>query len=509
MLTGVHLGGYGQDLEPAIDLCDLLEMIAEQSPVPRIRLSSIDPPEVTPRLLGLMARSAVLCPHLHMPIQAGHDDVLRRMRRQYDASFVRALGARSVPRLPDAAIGTDVIAGFPGETDAQFAAALALLDALPLTYFHVFPYSRRQGTTAAKLPEQAEPACIRRRAQRLRTLGERKRAAFARGFVGATMRVLVEATPARRRRSGARVLAQLPARRVSGAAPDLVNREVTVAIVAAQGRPCWDMPAVHEPAMNDPTASWRSCKRASAISFAIERALVAALTHASAVQAAAVRVSERLEFLGDAVLGLVLSELLIARYPEYDEGRLSKCRAVVGEHRQLCRQDPRARLGCTPHPGEGRREDRRPSEGIDPRCGVRSRHGRDLPRGRLRVPCRDVIEGHFRHAIEALDQTRDDRPEDRAPGALSGEVSGCPGVPGRGGDRARIMRDASSSMCCSGTACWRAAKATASAAPSRMRRARRCAYRPASLPRLTTYLTDCMHLFFVHFFLDKVSPVGG
>jgi threonylcarbamoyladenosine tRNA methylthiotransferase MtaB len=233
VLTGVHLGGYGGDLEPAIDLCDLLEMLVEQASVPRLRLSSIDPPEVTPRLLGLMARSPVLCPHLHIPIQAGHDAVLRRMRRKYDTSFVRALGHEIRAALPEAAIGTDLIAGFPGETAAQFEAAVALLESLPLTYCHVFPYSQRQGTTAAKLPEQVDAGHIKQRAQRLRRLGERKRAAFAREFVGTTQRVLVEGTPT-------------AAGQVQGysrnyqrvefvAAPAPVNREVTVAIVAAHG----------------------------------------------------------------------------------------------------------------------------------------------------------------------------------------------------------------------------------------------------------------------------------
>ena len=234
VLTGVHLGGYGHDMDPAIDLCELLEMLVECSPVPRLRLSSIDPPEVTPRLLGLMARGAVLCPHLHVPIQAGHDDVLRRMRRKYDTSFVRALGHEIRAVLPEAAIGTDLITGFPGETEAQFEAALELLHDLPLTYFHVFPYSQRHGTTAAKMADQLAPQWIRRRAQRLRKLGEQKRAAFASGFVGATMRVLVEAAPAR---TAGRVqgYSRNYQRVELAAAPDLAHREVVVGIVAAQG----------------------------------------------------------------------------------------------------------------------------------------------------------------------------------------------------------------------------------------------------------------------------------
>lgn len=197
VITGVHLGAYGPDLDPPLDLCDLLEMILEEPPVPRIRLSSIDPPEVTPRLLDLLSEAEALCPHLHIPVQAGTDEVLHRMRRKYDTQHLRDLGVEIRRRLPEAAIGTDVIAGFPGETEAQFEEGAALLEALPLTYFHVFPYSRRSGTTAAKLPDHVPTASIKRRARRLRELGERKRAAFAQRFVGQRLAVLVEHAPVR------------------------------------------------------------------------------------------------------------------------------------------------------------------------------------------------------------------------------------------------------------------------------------------------------------------------
>jgi len=194
VLTGIHLGGYGKDLIPALTLADLVEMIAEVAPLPRIRLSSIDPPEVTPRLLALMARSPVLCPHLHVPVQAGADGVLRRMRRLYDAALVRAVAAEVARVLPDAALGTDVIAGFPGESEADFAAGLALLEAAPFSYFHVFPYSRRRGTTAAKASDHLSAETITARAQALRRLGAAKRRAFAARFVGAELDVLVEGT---------------------------------------------------------------------------------------------------------------------------------------------------------------------------------------------------------------------------------------------------------------------------------------------------------------------------
>jgi threonylcarbamoyladenosine tRNA methylthiotransferase MtaB len=189
---------------------------------------------VTPRLLGLMARSAVLCPHLHVPLQSGHDAVLRRMRRHYDTQFVRDLGAEVRRTLPAAALGTDVIAGFPGETDAQFDGGWQLLEELPLTYFHVFPYSLRSGTTAAKMSGQLPPLDIKRRAQRLRKLGERKRAEFAGRFVGCELAVLVEEKAGRQgewlqgySRNYQRVEFPGPRR--------LVNREVLVRITAAHG----------------------------------------------------------------------------------------------------------------------------------------------------------------------------------------------------------------------------------------------------------------------------------
>jgi threonylcarbamoyladenosine tRNA methylthiotransferase MtaB len=234
VLTGVHLGGYGLDLEPVIDLCDLLELIADKSPVPRVRLSSIDPPEVSPRLLDLLARSDVFCPHLHVPVQAGEDEVLRRMRRKYDTGLLRDVVPAIRAALPNAAIGTDVIAGFPAETEAQFDKTLELLEEVPLTYFHVFPYSRRTGTTAAKMEEQVPPAVIQRRAARLRALGERKRAAFARRFLGSEMRVLAEHTPARR--TGWLTGYTRNYQRTEFPGPlDIANSEVWVRMVAVQG----------------------------------------------------------------------------------------------------------------------------------------------------------------------------------------------------------------------------------------------------------------------------------
>ncbi len=192
VLTGVHLGGYGRDLSTGLDLADLVEMIAERSPIERVRLSSIDPPEVTQRLLRLVADSDVLCPHLHMPVQAAADPVLQRMRRQYDVAELSEVVEEIAEVLPGCGLGTDVIAGFPGESEADFEAGLERLSQMPFTYFHVFPYSKRRGTTAAKASDALPRELVLARARRLRELGERLRVDFHRRHLGASLAVLIE-----------------------------------------------------------------------------------------------------------------------------------------------------------------------------------------------------------------------------------------------------------------------------------------------------------------------------
>lgn len=200
VLTGVHLGGYGADLDAPIALADLLEMIAELRPVARVRLSSIDPPEVNGRLLEILSKSDVFCHHLHVPVQAGADAVLRRMRRQYDTALLQDVFSEVARVLPDVGIGTDVIAGFPGESEADFHAGVELVRQLPFSYLHVFPYSQRTGTTAARLGGHLEAAQVTARAKVLRRVGSEKRRAFADRFLGRDLRVLFES--ARDRESG-------------------------------------------------------------------------------------------------------------------------------------------------------------------------------------------------------------------------------------------------------------------------------------------------------------------
>jgi len=192
VLTGIHLGGYGHDLAPKIDLTALLELILEKSPIRRLRLSSLDPREVPDRLLRLMAQSETVCPHIHVCAQAGDDRILKQMRRNYDTAYYRGLVDKARELLPDAALGSDVIVGFPGETEETFERQMEFFDSLPLTYFHVFPYSIRSGTVAASLPDQVSTPVKKARAGRMRELGARKKREFYRRFVGARVSVLVE-----------------------------------------------------------------------------------------------------------------------------------------------------------------------------------------------------------------------------------------------------------------------------------------------------------------------------
>ena len=192
VLTGIHLGSYGQDLTAKVDLTALVEMIAQSRLIPRLRLSSLDPREVPDRLLDLIASSDVICPHLHVCAQAGDDEILKWMRRNYDRAYYRELLMKIRERLPDAALGSDIIVGFPGETDGAFDHSLEFFAALPLTYFHVFPYSSRRGTVAASLPDHVGGELKKTRARRMRELGAMKKRDFCLRFRGRRALVLVE-----------------------------------------------------------------------------------------------------------------------------------------------------------------------------------------------------------------------------------------------------------------------------------------------------------------------------
>lgn len=189
VLTGIHLGQWGRDLPGRPGLPDLLRGLLAQTALPRIRLSSVEPMNWTAELIGLLAAEPRLAPHAHIPLQSGSGAVLRRMRRRYRPEDYAARVHAIRRLLPDAAIGADVMAGFPGETEAEFAATEGFIAALPLTYLHVFTYSPRPGTEAARrigAPgwEAVDGATAAARAARLRALSASRNQAFARRFVG-------------------------------------------------------------------------------------------------------------------------------------------------------------------------------------------------------------------------------------------------------------------------------------------------------------------------------------
>ncbi|MDT8441506.1 MAG: tRNA (N(6)-L-threonylcarbamoyladenosine(37)-C(2))-methylthiotransferase MtaB [Desulfuromonadales bacterium] len=192
VLTGIHIGGYGKDLSPPVSLLQLLQSLLEKTGVRRLRLGSIEPTELPDALLDLVANSAAICPHFHVPLQSGDNAVLRRMQRTYDRELFRERIMAIHARLPHAGIGLDVITGFPGETEQEFANTCRLIEGLPVSDLHVFPYSRRPGTVAAAFADQVPGDVSRQRAESLRQLAAAKQRAFAGRFIGETLEVVVE-----------------------------------------------------------------------------------------------------------------------------------------------------------------------------------------------------------------------------------------------------------------------------------------------------------------------------
>jgi threonylcarbamoyladenosine tRNA methylthiotransferase MtaB len=192
VLTGIHLGAYGQDLIPASTLTEIVRSIAAEHQVERLRLSSIEPREITDGLISLIRSSGLLCHHLHIPLQSGDDETLAMMNRDYDTAFFRDLIQNISLAIPDIALGIDIMVGFPGETEEAFANTVRFVEELPVAYFHVFPYSSRPGTAAAMLPGQVPEATRKQRAAHLRSIGTRKRDSFAERFIGVPLAVLIE-----------------------------------------------------------------------------------------------------------------------------------------------------------------------------------------------------------------------------------------------------------------------------------------------------------------------------
>ena len=236
VLTGIHLGAYGLDLPSPTTLTDLISRIDGESVVPRLRIGSVEPNEVTDEFLSLMAGSKSICQHLHLPLQSGSDSILSRMGRQYTSEFFRGLIKKISAAMPDAFIGADVIAGFPGETADEFEETLQLLKELPFSDLHVFPYSSRPGTKAAVMPGHHPARVITERAGILRDIAGIKKQEFSERFTGRRLDVLVQGfdnkTGLCRGLSRNYLFVSFPGEKA------LINTEISTRIIQTGGNAC-------------------------------------------------------------------------------------------------------------------------------------------------------------------------------------------------------------------------------------------------------------------------------
>jgi threonylcarbamoyladenosine tRNA methylthiotransferase MtaB len=191
VLTGIHTGGYGDDLEN-YRLANLLADLDKIDGLERIRISSIEASQIDDRVIAILNSSPKMCRHLHIPLQAGDDDILKRMRRKYTtAEFAEKI--RLIQQaMPGVAITTDVIVGFPGETQEQFENGFRFMEEMKFAEMHVFPYSKRTGTPAARMDEQVDEEVKHERVHQLIDLSERMQAAYGREWVGRELDVIPE-----------------------------------------------------------------------------------------------------------------------------------------------------------------------------------------------------------------------------------------------------------------------------------------------------------------------------
>jgi len=190
-LTGVHLGSYGRDLPRRASLEELLRRLAAWPDEVLFRVSSLEPMDCTPDVVSIVASSPRIAPHFHLPLQHGADSMLRAMRRPYTAAYYAALIERIAGLMAHASIGSDLIVGFPGETDEQFEESVAFLRTLPLSHLHVFPYSDRPGTEASAIHPKVDGVVIRERGRRMREVGAEMARQFRSALAGSIRRALV------------------------------------------------------------------------------------------------------------------------------------------------------------------------------------------------------------------------------------------------------------------------------------------------------------------------------
>lgn len=195
ILTGIHIGMYGLDFKKTSSLLNLLEKINDKKPVYRVRLSSIEPGEINEGIVHLARKGNILCDHFHIPLQSGDDDILKKMNRPYSAGFFEKTVHQIKDILPNAGIGVDTLIGFPSETEKQFENTYHLIEKLPISYLHVFPFSARKGTPAFHFTDKVDPDVMKQRCARMRELDRVKRKAFIENNLNKKLEGIVQHAP--------------------------------------------------------------------------------------------------------------------------------------------------------------------------------------------------------------------------------------------------------------------------------------------------------------------------
>ena len=192
VLTGIHIGAYGRDLSGKISLVDAIKTVLDAANPLRLRLGSIESAEMTDELIDLLKNDGRICNHVHLPLQSGSDEILRAMRRPYTTEKFSELTARLIREVPEISIGTDLIVGFPGETEENFSETLKFIEEQPFSKIHVFPYSARAGTLAATLPNQIPPQIKKSRASQALEISRAKAESFSKRLIGKTVEIIAE-----------------------------------------------------------------------------------------------------------------------------------------------------------------------------------------------------------------------------------------------------------------------------------------------------------------------------
>ena len=192
VLTGIHIGAYGKDFHDKINLADAIKIILDTANPARLRLGSIESVEITDEIISLLKTDSRICNHLHIPLQSGSDEILKSMRRPYNTKKFAELTARLIEEIPEISIGTDLIVGFPGETEENFLETINFLESQPFSKIHVFPFSAREGTLAAKMKNQIDSQTKKFRVNKILEIAKLKEKIFAEKFLNRTVEIIAE-----------------------------------------------------------------------------------------------------------------------------------------------------------------------------------------------------------------------------------------------------------------------------------------------------------------------------